>query len=414
MQTKIAMISYHTCPLASLEGKETGGMNIYVLELSKALAKSGQTVDIYTRCQDPHNPRIVQIAPGLRLMHLPAGPQKYLSKKKLTPYMKEFIKNYHYFVKNENLRYDILHCHYYLSGLIGLSIKKHSPNISLIMSFHTLALMKNLVARSTEEKENKLRVAKEFLLTKKSEKIITSSETEFFYMQYLYNSPVEKLVVVPPGINTDLFHPIDKTISKRKIHIPLNEKIVLFVGRIEPLKGVDSLIYAMKIIEVRNPHLKVCLMIVGGDVSQHKQLWTKELQKLEDLRKILHIPNIVKFVGQRTQEELPYYYNSAEVLVMPSHYESFGIAALEAMACGIPVITSNVSGITSIMDEKHKNLITTVNNPLLLATQIEHLLTDGKAHEKISKNIINSVSDLTWENTATRISEVYSQTIHKH
>lgn len=405
---RVAMISYHTCPLASKEGKETGGMNIYVLELSKELAKQGHRVDIFTRSQDINHEHIVNVTENLRVIHTVAGPEKNISKKKLFPYMDEFVKNFCNFVKKDRIEYDILHCHYYLSGLIGLRIKK-KINIPLIMTFHTLALMKNLVARSQEEKEGYARVQQERLLTKHADKIITSSEIEALYMEYLYNSLPSNIEIVSPGIHTKRFHPIDKKLAKQKIHVNPKRKVVLFVGRIEPLKGIDTLMYAMKILVTHCPNMPVNLMIVGGDVSQKKELWAKELKKLEELRRILQIPNIVTFVGQRTQEELPYYYNAAEVLVMPSHYESFGIAALEAMGCGTPVITSNVAGVASIIDEAHGSLITTVNNPLLLASQIEHLLLDEKEHNRLSKILVKSVSNLTWENTAKRISKYYEE-----
>jgi D-inositol-3-phosphate glycosyltransferase len=407
---KIAMISYHTCPLASQEGKETGGMNIYLLELSKELVKKGHVVDIFTRSQDVNHQRVVPVIDGLRVVHLPAGPQKTLPKQKLLPFLDEFVENYKEFVAKENNSYDILHCHYYQSGLAGLKIKAKNGNIPFIMSFHTLALLKNLVARSEQETEDQTRIDAEFLLTVKADKVITSNETDSRYMQYFYNAPPSKLTVIPPGIDASRFYPMDKSMAKEKIGEDLSQKIVLFVGRIEPLKGVDALIYAIKIIATRKPDLPVRLLIVGGDVSQTKELWTKELQRLEQLRNMLHIPCIVEFVGQRTQEELPFYYNSAEVLVMPSHYESFGIAAIEAMACGTPVITSNVTGVASIIDQKHASLITSVNNPLLLASQIEKLLTDSKTHEKVSQEGIKNVSDLTWANTANKMIEVYTET----
>lgn len=404
---RIAMISYHTCPLASQEGKETGGMNIYVLETARELAKMGHTIDVFTRCQDIHNEKIVHVAENLRVIHIPAGPQKAISRKKLAPFLDEFVTNCNVFIENEKTPYDVFHSHYYLSGLIGLKMKEKQSHIPLIMSFHTLGLMKNLVARSEHEKEEKFRIDAEFLLTEKADVIINPSESDALYMKYLYNAKEEKLAVIPPGINRDRFHPIEKDIAKQQIQMEYNKKIVLFVGRIEPLKGIDALIYAIKILVVRNPSLPVKLLIVGGDISQKKELWTKELQSLEQLTTTLSIPDVVKFVGQTPQDKLRFYYNSAELVVMPSHYESFGMTALEAMACGVPVITSNVSGVASIIDEKHGSLITTVNNPLLLAAQIEEMLINKDLHEKVSKDIRESVSDLTWHNTAEQILAAY-------
>lgn len=406
---RICMISFHTCPLASEEGKETGGMNVYVLELSKALTKNGNYVDIYTRSQDRHHPMVVQVSEKLRVIHLPAGPQKGIAKKKLLQYIPEFIKNFTKFTEEEKFLYDVYHCHYYLSGLIGLDLKKQKNTILLIQSFHTLALMKNLVARTETEKESKERIDAEFLLIKEVEKIIAPSESDKEYLVYLYGASPEKIVVIPPGVNTELFRPIEKTKAKKAVGADEKDKIVLFVGRIEPLKGIDVLMYAIKILSIQCPNFSVCLWIVGGDISQKPRMWTRELQNLEKLRGVLNITTLVNFVGQRTQKELPNYYNASEVVVMPSHYESFGIAALEAMSCGVPVITTNVAGVSSLIDEKHAGLITSVNNPLLLASQIAYLLKDKKAREQVSKDVRKNVEDLTWKNVATKVERVYDE-----
>lgn len=405
----MAMISFHTCPLASQEGKETGGLNVYVLELSKELAKNGFRVDIFTRSQDQKQPKIVSLSPNLRVIHLLAGPERYVPKKQLLDYIPEFVKNYHAFAKEQNTNYDLLHCHYYLSGVAGLKIiKRH--NLPLVMTFHTLALMKNLVARDELEKEEKERVDAEFLLTKKAQKIIAPSESDKNYLQYLYNVLPEKITVVAPGVDTNIFKPIDKDKAKRFIGADPKHKIVLFVGRLEPLKGIDVLLYAIKILLVKK-RLPLCLWIVGGDAAQKYQSRSRELGKLENLRKLLHLTTVVKFLGQRPQSRLPYYYNSSEVVVIPSHYESFGIVALEAMACGVPVITTNVSGVAGLIDEKHQSLITSVNNPLLLAMQIEFLLTNEKSHKKISAEILKNIKDLAWKNTAKGVEAVYNEAL---
>lgn len=404
------MISFHTCPLASEEGKETGGMNVYVLELSRELAKNGFFVDVFTRSQDDKQQKEVLVSPRFRVIHLPAGPEKPIPKKQLIAYTSKFAKNYQAFVDREQNSYAILHCHYYLSGLVGLEINEHrSSPLPLIMTFHTLALMKNLVARDSLEKEETKRIDAEFLLMAKAQKIIAQSGSDKQYLEYLYGVPQHKIAVITPGVDTELFKPMKKREAKRFIHANDRHKLIVFVGRIEPLKGIDVLLYAMKILLVRNPQLPICLWIVGGDVSQKPHLWSKELQKLERLRSLLQMTTVVRFVGQRPQHELPYYYNAAEVVVIPSHYESFGMAAIEAMACGIPVITTNVSGVSSLIDEKHEALITSVNNPLLLASQIEDLLKDEAHRQKISSELVEKIQDLSWKNIAISIQQVYDE-----
>ena len=412
---KIAMISYHTSPLASLEGKETGGMNVYVLELSRALAKKGHLVDMYTRRQSLHQAEVIQVAPRLRVIHLTAGLERHLPKKQLINYIPEFTQNYLKFIRSEKITYDLFHAYYYLSGLIALRILEETHiSLPLIMSFHTLALMKNLVARNPDEKAGSLRIAAEQQLTREADRIISPSESDRRYLEYLYDTPLEKIAVIPPGVDTAIFKPIAKDTARRRIGASLKHKIITFVGRIEPLKGIDVLMYAMTILLKRRPEMVACLWIVGGDVSQPQMLWSRQLKHLEKLRQTLGISTIVKFVGQRPQVELPDYYNAADIVVMPSHYESFGMAALEAMACGVPVITTNVSGVAGLMDEGSQSLITTVNHPLLLATQMEKLLTDTKFHQHISQQLLAQADKWDWEYVAVRIEKLYRNEIELH
>lgn len=407
--TRIAMISMHTCPLASEEGKETGGMNVYVLKLSEELAKKGIAVDIFTRSQDTKQPYIVNVLPLLRVIHLKAGPHSPVAKNELLSYLPEFIDNFFQFQKDDMVTYDLIHCHYYLSGMAGLKIKQQGNLlIPVFYTFHTLGLMKNLVAREQTEKEETERISAEFSILRSVDGVIATSSSEKEYLQYLYGGDVKKIFVVFPGVDTKHFKPMDKTEAKEKIHAPKEHKMILFVGRIEPLKGIDSLLYALKILVTKRPHLKTCLWIVGGDISQKTISWSRELQKLEHVRHMLTLTTSVKFVGQRHQQDLPFYYNAAEIVVMPSHYESFGMAALEAMACGVPVITSNVSGIADIFDQKMEQFLTSVNNPLLLSAQMEQLLLDESIHQKASREVYQTVQHFTWEHVASEIVNIYT------
>jgi D-inositol-3-phosphate glycosyltransferase len=408
---KICMISYHTCPLASEEGKETGGMNVYVLELAKQLANLGHQVDIFTRCQDVTNPRIVEIGPGLRLMHIAAGPAGNIPKKDLIQFIPEFVANVAEFCKASSLTYDVMHCHYYMSGIAGKHLQKMlahpGKKLPIISTFHTLALMKNLVARSEMETEGTVRIDAELEMVRTSDAIVAPSESDASYLKYLYEADIEKVHIIPPGVDVTVFHPIAKKEARKFVDAKPKDKIVMFVGRIEPLKGIDMLMYAMKIVSHNDPKLPLKLYIVGGDISQDISLWSAELKKLEKLRKVLRIPDIVHFVGQKPQHELAYYYNAADIVVMPSHYESFGMAALEAMTCGVPVITTNVAGISGLIDERKKALLTSVNNPLLLASQIEYLLTHPRTHAQISSEVKTKVHALEWKNVAQKVASVY-------
>jgi D-inositol-3-phosphate glycosyltransferase len=374
-----------------LEGKETGGMNVYVLELSRALARLGHNVDIFTRSHEQNDPLIIQEEESLRVFHIPAGPRESLSKKVIQKYLGEFSSNIRAYLSS----CDVVHAHYYLSGLA-------TGDIPFVMSFHTLALMKNLVARDTLERESQFRIRSEFSLMKRAGSIIASSEIDKEYMQYLYDGEADKIHVVHPGIDTSLFHPIDKTLARTHIGASDEHKIVLFVGRIEPLKGIDTLMYAMKILKKKNPDQTVCLWIVGGDTTESVSHWPKTLRELASIRRELGISEEnVHFVGRKPQSDLPYYYNAADVVVMPSHYESFGMSALEAMGCAVPVITTNVAGISA-----HVSHVISANNPLLLADQISHVLNDHSNSPK-------PFNTFTWEVSAQKMLTVYSSRILK-
>lgn len=380
------MISYHTCPRSSAEGKETGGMNVYVLEVSRALARMGHHVDIFTRSHEANDPLIIDESPALRVFHIQAGPREPVPKKYLHRYIPEFMHTMQKFASS----YDVTHAHYYLSGL---AVPNEKP---LVMSFHTLALMKNLVARDTLERESQFRIRAEFSLMRRAGAIIAASQTDKDYMRYLYDVPEEKIYCVAPGIDTTLFHPGNQQEARRVIGADSAHKIVLFVGRVEPLKGIDTLLYAMKILKKKYPGQTVCLWIVGGDTSESAAHWPKTLKELNRLGKTLGIPpDCVHFVGRKPQTDLPNFYNAADVVVMPSHYESFGMTALEAMGCGRPVVTTNVAGIAPQVAH-----VTSVNSPLLLASQIAHVLTRHRAPQK-------PVTDFTWEKTAQGLLKVF-------
>lgn len=373
---RLAVISYHTCPLSDERDAEVGGMNIYVLELSKALAEKGYIIDIYTKPATKQTPKLVGVIPNLRVIHTKSIPS---------------------FIQKEKLSYDLISAHYYSSGLIGLEIKR-KLKIPLFLTFHTLALMKNLVARTEDEKEDLTRIKAELSLVKKTDKIIATSESDLEYIHNLYGAPLKKIALLSPGVNLKLFKPMNKLTAKEVIKANPDHKIILFVGRIEPLKGLDVLLYAIKILAQRNPKLRFCLWIVGSTRSE-------EVIRLNELKMLLGIHAYVKFVGQKNRAQLPYYYNAAEVVVMPSQYESFGMAALEAMACGIPVIITDVTGISNILGKKHHPLLTSASNPILLAKKIKNLLSNKIEHQQMSEEVLKKVQNLGWDKVADKFTQ---------
>jgi len=412
MSKRVAMVSVHECPLASSEGKERGGINVYVYELSKALSRQGWYVDAYTRVQDDINARVVSVDERFRVLHIPSGTHTPLSKKDIRASLPEFTQHLMRGIHEEHLSYDVIHGHYYLSGMVAADIRAaHHVSTPLVMTFHTLGLMKHLVSRAQDTEDPKERIPAERHLINVADRLITSSETGKEYLSTFYDCPEEKIATIPPGVDTTLFRPIDPQEAKRHIGAHPDHHVVLAVGRIDPVKGFDVLLVALKMLLKRNPELtdRVCVWIVGGDIGQNQNQWSKELKKLHELQQILNLPATVRFVPPQLQEELPYYYSAADVLVMPSHYESFGMVALEAIACGTPVIATDVTGISPILRELPQGHIISANNPLALASEIKHVL-DTPHPKSAPKQVIET---LNWDAIATRMTREYEAVSQK-
>lgn len=401
------MISVHECPLASSEGKERGGINVYVYELSKALSRIGWQVDAFTRVQDDVNPRIVRVNDNFRVIHIPNGAHTPLSKEDILSALPEFTQNLLGFMQSEHIIYDTIHAHYYLSGMVAREINKSVPrHIPTAMTFHTLGLMKQLVARSKDTDDPATRIPTERTLAAELDLFFTSSAMGRDYLSTLYDCPEQKIVTIPPGVDTKLFRPIPMAEAKRHIGADNTHHIVLAVGRIDPVKGFDVLLVALKNLIKQHPDYRdqICLWIVGGNIEQDKSQWPRELKKLESLRRDLGLTATVKFVPPQPQEELPHYYNAADVLVMPSHYESFGMVALEATACGTPVIATDVTGISPILKELPQGHIVSANNPLALAGEIHHVLNADLR----KADATSALKGFDWDTIAQKIADQYT------
>lgn len=407
MTKRVALISVHECPLAASEGKERGGINVYTFELGKALGAAGWQVDMYTRMQDTINPVIVQVTDRVRVIHLPAGPTATIPKQAVYNHLDEFADNLTSFIQHESLSYTAVHAHYYYSGLVVQTLKQDIwKNVPVFQTFHTLGLLKLLTQTADPMDDLSNRIAAEKSLITPDTHIIATSQHEVSYLKALYGASKDQITVIPPGVDTSLFRPMDKTEAKRRIGADDNHRIVLSVGRIDPVKGFDVLMYAFKLLFERQNELMrtTCLWIVGGDVNETRAAWNTEQKKLDALRHTLGLETAVQFVPAKAQEQLPSYYNAADMLVLPSHYESFGMVALEAIACGIPVVATDVTGISPIVKSFPRGHLISANNPILLSEKIEQILThpSAKTPPKLS------IKKLDWSHTAKQIGACYT------
>jgi D-inositol-3-phosphate glycosyltransferase len=412
----IAIISFHTCPLATLGGKDTGGMNVYVRDLTRFLGRQGVHVDVFSRSQDEHVPHVLHdLGCGNRVVHVPAGPETPLPKIELKKYIPEFVAGINAFADSKGMRYDLIHSHYWLSGLAAMDLKA-SWDKPIVHMFHTLALLKNQIAKSPEELESDLRIEGERSVVDSVDQLVAATENERIHLENLYGAPAEKIAVIPPGVDTSRFYPIPADEAKEFIGIPKDERMLLFVGRIEPLKGIDILIRAIANLRhagvlSRCPHY---LYIIGGEPDADSGHMNQEMRRLKNLCQELGVGDMVLFLGKRDQDTLQYYYSAAELVVMPSHYESFGMVALEAMACGTPVIATQVGGLQHLVQNEKTGFTVPNDNVEELEQRLNQLICKSELREEMGRNSVAYARSYSWDVITPRIIDLYQQTIRNY
>jgi D-inositol-3-phosphate glycosyltransferase len=299
-----------------------------------------------------------------------------------------------------------------MSGMAGISLKE-TWKIPMVHMFHTLGEMKNRVARSLEEIESQQRLDAERNILTFADKIVAATLAERAQLQWLYKADTRKIVIIPPGVDLSHFYPIPVDEAKAFIGIGSGEQMVLYVGRIEPLKGVDTLIQAMSCInfgEVSSGR-PILLTIIGGDPDVDPADMTLEMSRLQKLSNDLYMGRMVIFLGKRGQDTLPYYYSAADVVVMPSHYESFGMVALEAMACGTPVIASQVGGLAFLVQDGVTGYHVPDDDPNELCERLKQILTDKELQSTLGFQAKNHAQEYSWDKVTEQIVQLYKEIV---
>jgi D-inositol-3-phosphate glycosyltransferase len=410
MTHRIAMLSVHTCPLAALGGKETGGMNVYVREISRELGSRGYLIDIFTRFQGSAVECVdhVTLGPNVRVIQITAGPQQPCSKQCVWENLPQFVEGVRAFAHGEGLRYDLLHSHYWLSAWVARELLADWP-VPIIHMFHTLGQMKNLMAPSAAQREIAARIPVETETVQFADAIVAATPRDKSQIVELYGADQDKIVVIPCGVDLGLFQPMPCKEAKGELGVPAEACLILFVGRVEPIKGIDTLIRAMAHIIHNDPARRgqVMLCVIGGDVGDSPDRWDAELKRLHSLRQELDIADMVIFVGAQEQQTLPCYYSAADVVVVPSHYESFGMVALEAMACGKPVIASDVGGLSFIVKNGETGFLVPNNDPLALAEKIHYLFGEPAYRDLMGIAAEQAAKRYSWPVIAEEITDLY-------
>jgi D-inositol-3-phosphate glycosyltransferase len=402
---RIAMISYHTSPLAPLGGKHSGGMNVYVRELSAELGRHGHEVDIFTRGPEQGTQEISQ---GVRLITIQAGPTDHVEIRELPKHIDQFAQSVLDFAKTQDLKFDMIHAHYWMSGLAAKQLKA-AWQAPMVLMFHTLGLVKNRIA-ALGERESVERIRGERVAMAAADYVVAATPAERADLQWLYELHSDKVRVIPPGVDLQRFQAMPKAAARTKVGIGNNGKLVMFVGRLEALKGIDTLIRAVYLLVTANHPWAADLrvLIIGGDVSETLDVLGTQLDRLRELSRELGVQDQVEFLGSRRQSELPAYYGAADVVVMPSYSESFGMVALEAMACARPVVASRVGGLKYLVRDGDTGYHVREGKPEELAARLAELLSDEAKLDAMGQLARKEAEQYSWEKTANEIAAVYT------
>jgi len=399
---KILIISYHTCPENKLGSKDSGGLNIYLHEISNQLGTKGHTVDIFTREHDIRDPLEIEINNNSKVIHLNAGDLAE-EKQQMHNYIDLFTSNLINYIDEKNLQYDLIYSNYWMSGIVGELISE-KLKIPHIITFHTMGLTKRSV--NYLENESDFRIENELDLIQKSDAIVvpTHQEKENLILNYKSDN---NIYIVSPGVDLEKFKSKNKFESRKKLGLSQTTKILLSVGRLEPIKGYDVLINALSFLNISDD-FDVRLLIIGGDSKSQN-----ELERLNSLKLKHGLSNQVNFLGAIDHDELPIYLSAADVFVMPSAYETFGIAALEASACNLPVIAPQVGGLKSVVKHGQTGFLSVNKSPESLMHYLEILLKNKPLRELFGVNSRLHAMNYSWEKSSEDLISVFEDVLSK-
>lgn len=402
---RVAFLSLHTSPLDPPGVGDSGGMNVYVRNLAWRIAEAGVEVDVFTRCAGRGVPQIEEIRPGFRVFQVPAGPCAELPKDHLPHLLPVFVRSLLQ-LANAERAYDLVHAHYWLSGRAGRALAARW-DVPLVVSFHTLGRVKNLVGQLSPEPE--LRIAGEQASVDAADRIIVPTLEEGRHLVDLYGAGPERVLLIPPGVDARRFSPGDGEATRGRLGLD-GARVALFAGRLQPVKGPDLAISA--VAEAVQLGGAVCeeltLLVVGGPSGPEGAL---EVGRLQELGRSLGIEARVRFLPPVPHEEMADLYRAADVVVVPSRTESFGLAALEAQACGIPVVASNVGGLRTVVSDGRSGFLVPPGDVSMLARRIVEILGDDALRSRLSVAARARASLFPWETTAARTLAIYDEVV---
>ena len=409
--SKIATLMVHTSPLDQAGVGDAGGMNVYVVETAKKMAQAGVSVDIFTRANKPNLPESVEIAEGVNVKHLVAGPFEGLSKEELPSqlgaltsafmnHQKQLPSNY----------YSLLHSHYWISGQLGWMVSE-ATSIPLIHTMHTTAKVKNLNLAVGEKPEPHTRAIGEEQVVKAATGLIANTDAEAASLVSLYDACPDRVFVVAPGVDLQTFSPADgKAAARNRLNIAPDAIMLTFVGRVQPHKGPDVLLKAAAEMVMHTPHLraKLAVVIIGGASGS-----VNELEKIKSLARFLKIEDVTHFIEPASREVLPDWYRASDLVCVPSYSESFGLVALEAQACGTPVVATAIGGLRTAVSDGISGSLVDGHDPKAWSAVISRLIMEPQRRLLLGMNALEHASHFGWEATARKTLDVYDWALSK-
>lgn len=407
MTKRIAMISEHASPLANLGRVDSGGQNVYVAQVARHLARLGYLIDIFTRRDDESLPEILDWEKNIRIIHVPAGPSRFVPKEELLPYMEAFTAYMVDFFKQQKEPYDLVHAHFWMSALVAAEIKR-ALDIPFIVTFHALGRVRRKHQGDNDAFPD-VRFEIEDRIVAEADRLIAECPQDEEDLLQLYQAAPEKIAIVPCGFDPVEMWPMDKKTSRMVLGIPIDEHVVLQLGRIVPRKGVDTAIRGFARM-VKQHHIPGRLIVVGGESEDPDPDMTPEIGRLKEIAAQEGVTKKVIFTGRRDRNALKYYYSAADVFISTPWYEPFGITPVEAMACGTPVIGSNVGGIKYTLVDGETGFLVPPNDPLQLAERLAYLYLNPQELNRMSENAIKRANEFfTWEKVSEAIANVYEE-----
>lgn len=395
----LAMLSLHTSPLAQPGVGDGGGMNVYVRCLASALVRAGLSCDVYTRAESPEAPPVVAVEPGFRVHNVVAGPAEPVPKEQLPALTDEFAASVLESLSGRRQRHALVHANYWLSGTAAHALK-HELDLPLVATFHTLARVK---AEADRVPDPALRSLREAEIVRCADLILASTADESGQLVAKYGADPSRVEIVPPGVDHRLFGPGDGAVARAELGLA-GRRVLLFAGRIQPLKGLDLAVRCLAELDDRD----AMLVVVGGPSGPEG---AAELRRVRDIVDELGVGAQVRFTPPKPHHELAPYYQAAHVCLVPSQTESFGLVALEAAACGTPVVAAAVGGLRSLVDDGVTGFLVEGRDPVAFALPVAALLGSPARAEHMRARAHERSLRYSWEMTAARLRRLYADLV---